>query len=1139
MKKSRKISIIIFSILITLVFITGCIDPIFNPENIITENTDVQLPEDTGFVQLNFDDPARTILPNTSLDSFAAFELVFTGIEGSSQLGTLPSIDLTLAEVKSGNLIPITAGRFSLAVRAFMDDNKAQPAASAVIPNVLITSGSTTNIDIKLEPISINAQIEGRFSWNITFSNLADLTTAVMNITPVFQGSGTAGTSPVNLLSSQSGSLNLLAGYYYVDISLERPGRMVLGWRQVLHVYQYQESNFSHTFNPANFTISPVNVVFNFNDGSGQTRNRRTLPGGTVIPPNDLPDRTGVNLTFGGFWTLNGGSSTNDSDWGTEFNAQTIANDDIIVYARWIPMPGGQGGLNIELLPFIDGAPELQHTINIIWGETAPVNISNAGDFELIQWYLDDDFNNSRNYDPSMPLVDTTEEPFDLYPSEVVNFIMTYRISIIGFMTTSNTPYSTSVIVNIISPDAAAGQAQFSVGSEEEFNRIMYAIRHVPGNYTVNLTTDLTNYHGMAIGEPDVYITINGNGKNISWRHIETNRFPLFYVFGEGNLVLENINLSRGTGNTLDWPLIVLRGGNLEMKAGTTINGGGYAAVGLERNGSFIMSGGTIEGSDIGIGVWGEDNNIANCASVTITGGTIKGNSDHGILFAEQSMNSTLTVSGANITDNGSGINIEGTRHEITISGNTEISENNNNGIRIDGTKHEVTMTGGTIDSNEGKGIEFAQNSENITLNITGGSIENNNSHGIVISGQNHTLSFSSGSIQGNKNSGIDIWESSELTINISGNAQISGNARGMLIKGPGHEINISGSAQIINNTNQENNQGRGIIFTEESSNSTFNMSGGTISGQLNGAGLSIEGTNNNVILSGTAQIINNQQGITISSSAINSSFNMTGGSISNISNGNGLSVNGEGHNITISGGTIIGNDDNGVSINGTEHDITISGGTIGSNTNHGVYLGGSDYVVHITGNALIDNNDSCGVGIGGSNITLNMDGGTISNNHHGIHSWAVARNTIEVTGGIIISNDGRGVSTGGGNDPSQNHIIKIGGDVVITKNGEGLGFDGAGHEISITGGSISGSEVWGVYLSARESTLTKTGGVIYGNNAPEPDRNFNGAVNIRLNDSDIATWFFIADENMNLGVTISEDGTSIMPGSLVGDGWQ
>jgi outer membrane murein-binding lipoprotein Lpp len=276
--------------------------------------------------------------------------------------------------------------------------------------------------------------------------------------------------------------------------------------------------------------------------------------------------------------------------------------------------------------------------------------------------------------------------------------------------------------------DSNGGGEQLSA-SAANFDEVLNSVKNKPGNYVINLTGDLVDYPGTVIETAGVNIIVKGTGSNkITWKY--AGGPPLFVVVA-GKLSFENINLSRAAGNTQDWPLIVAeKGGTIEIKNGvvlsTNIN------VGVMSSGTLTMSGGTIKNCSVWLGG----------GTFTMSGGTIE-NGDVGTNVNGVS----ITMTGGTISGDGHGIGLWGDSENITISGGT-ISGNSGTGVVLNGKNDKLTMTGGTISGNREDGILLGDNSENSTVTISGGTISGNAGTGVVLVGSGNTFTMSGGTIE-------------------------------------------------------------------------------------------------------------------------------------------------------------------------------------------------------------------------------------------------------------------------------------------------------------------------------------------------------------------------------------------------------
>ena len=253
--------------------------------------------------------------------------------------------------------------------------------------------------------------------------------------------------------------------------------------------------------------------------------------------------------------------------------------------------------------------------------------------------------------------------------------------------------------------------------NKDNFYTIVAGIKNKPGEYFLTLMEDLNNNLGIQLEDSGVTINLKGDGHNITWRNAEFNPSALFHV-GAGTIVLENIKIGRGTGNTQDRALIQMDGGKVVIKTGVTLNNNDsetrfYDGISL-NGGELLMEGGLIEKCQTGISL------SVSGASFKMTGGEISNNRNNGIALWSGSNNCTITIDGGIIKNNGdSGIFVSSNGVEVIIKGTTVVSGNGDWGIDIDGgannqfTKELTSIVYGNFangDSNESGaiGISFS-----------------------------------------------------------------------------------------------------------------------------------------------------------------------------------------------------------------------------------------------------------------------------------------------------------------------------------------------------------------------------------------------------------------------------------------------
>ena len=494
--------------------------------------------------------------------------------------------------------------------------------------------------------------------------------------------------------------------------------------------------------------------------------------------------------------------------------------------------------------------------------------------------------------------------------------------------------------------------------------------------------------------------------------------------------------------------------------------------------------------------------------SVTIT--TAGGSGGNGDITVKDPISktgggeATLTLQADRDIDIRSGANITSSSDELNVvldaTGGIDIS---NATITTNGG--DFTATGNGLVTSYERGIEISNSSVNagignISLAGTSGSSSGNNNDGVRMTGSSLETTSGQISITGiggiggsgtNLNDGVEIRSSSSVS-SVSGAITLNGTGGG---------------------TGEEN---RGIIIKE---GSTYIQSGGNIT--LTGTG-SISGTQNN------SGVFISSSGLRITATgAGNITLNGTGGGNGTAGKNDGVEVNTgtletDAGTIYITGIGGSGTDRNdGVQLNNSATVRTASGsinitGTSSLGTgeeNQGILViggstiqstGGGSITLSGTGSAgtsdnngiLVEGTGSSISGSGTGNVTLNGTGGNGSaddNDGVEVNSASVSSDSglINITGtgggvgtqnrGILIRNDGRIESTGGGN------ITLIGTGSAGTSDNDGILVTGTGTSISTsvsgtitlngTGGNGSADENDGVKLDGG-SLETDTGAI-------------------------------------------------------------
>ncbi|MDO5379520.1 MAG: autotransporter outer membrane beta-barrel domain-containing protein, partial [Acidaminococcaceae bacterium] len=321
-------------------------------------------------------------------------------------------------------------------------------------------------------------------------------------------------------------------------------------------------------------------------------------------------------------------------------------------------------------------------------------------------------------------------------------------------------------------------------------------------NNTVNISDgDIAQAYGGVLGDTVTSGTISGNGVSISG-----NDTKVGMVLG-----------ALGAGSDM-----VIQGNFVEISGGTIGVDGVYGVItgdsGTVTNNRVTITGGTIEGSVIGVG----NSNTSSAAdvsgnSVTITAGKVAND----VLGAGSG---TGTVSGNSVTISGG-----------EVTGEKVLGGASESGVAMNNT---VEISGGTISSDVIGGAASTGAVSGNSVVITGGSIGRN-----VMGGQGNSSSTTA-AVSGNSVTvkGGTIGSFVVGGMAVSGSSSVSGNS----ITISGGSMGISGYAAC------------GGIGSGDVSNNNVTISGGTLTGNVYGGYSTGTGavTGNSVTISGAPTFI-------------------------------------------------------------------------------------------------------------------------------------------------------------------------------------------------------------------------------------------------------------------------------------------
>jgi len=192
-----------FFVLCSLFILSSCQNPI-NP----SKPHEPSIPAGKGSFTLVISDiNGRTIIPSTTLNSFAEYTLKFYP-NGSST----PIKETRTNATLDTDPIILDAGKYTLHVTAYMSAGEGEPAADGWL-NIDIIEGQNNKGEVSLKAFIDTGT--GTFSWNISFPT--GVTEASLTITS--QASGSVG-QKINITNGTPASVVLDSGYYNVLLTL-------------------------------------------------------------------------------------------------------------------------------------------------------------------------------------------------------------------------------------------------------------------------------------------------------------------------------------------------------------------------------------------------------------------------------------------------------------------------------------------------------------------------------------------------------------------------------------------------------------------------------------------------------------------------------------------------------------------------------------------------------------------------------------------------------------------------------------------------------------------------------------------------------------------------------------------------------
>ncbi|MDK9607137.1 autotransporter outer membrane beta-barrel domain-containing protein [Lelliottia wanjuensis] len=456
---------------------------------------------------------------------------------------------------------------------------------------------------------------------------------------------------------------------------------------------------------------------------------------------------------------------------------------------------------------------------------------------------------------------------------------------------------------------------------------------------------------------------------------------------------------------------------------GSTVEGTNGNGVNIGTNSSWdglvnISNGATVTGATNGIST------DATGATITVSGQRTKvtGTNNAGILAASHSSNTTIDVTDGASVSGLYGINDNGSNNKINVTSGSTVTGTGWGILDLPSDNIHLNITGsGTVVHGDNVGIEAETWTDGSVVNITNGATVSSNTgtalnlyafnggqvsidkatvtsdqgDGIALDGSTTDMTITNNALINGGDDGIDSTNSSQISIDISGQGTIvQGKHAGIAVgnnEGPGDStIVVSDGARIYGGDT-------GVLIDEQSQGvSHLDLSGGA---NVTGG------------VSGISSVSNGTSVINVSDSAVSGSTN-------------GVVLGGN-NQLNVSSGSLI-TGDTALALNGTTFGDTVN---IADST-----LSGTTNLLNITGNAVnavsITDSQASGAIISSSDAaqTINMDStawngsanttGTgdlilnISNASAWMNSADSNVSAINLSGGSSIIMDGGNINT-------------------------------------------------------------------------------------------------------------------------------
>jgi len=269
--KKTVIAVLLVSLLISVAFIAGCIDPVVEglsakpkAETGAEAEENYQVPAGKGVVRFKFaDTDSRTILPDTTGFSSYYYEIAFASTTPANETANNKTILKDYTDATA--VIVLNEDTYTVAITAF-DDSSKTTALAGWTGQVTISSSTPATANVNLKGI-VNGDDKGYFDYDITIPS------GTYNVNTLYiTGANEPTFAPITITAdgnnqTPSPLIELNSGYYVVKLTVSKTGYQTQEFVRVLHIYPTMTSTMDSILVP-NLVRNTFDVSFDPN-GAG------------------------------------------------------------------------------------------------------------------------------------------------------------------------------------------------------------------------------------------------------------------------------------------------------------------------------------------------------------------------------------------------------------------------------------------------------------------------------------------------------------------------------------------------------------------------------------------------------------------------------------------------------------------------------------------------------------------------------------------------------------------------------------------------------------------------------------------------------------------------------------------------------